>query len=69
MHHRGAEAMAANRLVDFILYANPSLTRNISAFRALLMSIFVSGTLPMIETHGLVVTNTASALLAWLGFG
>ncbi|KAF8812965.1 MFS general substrate transporter, partial [Phlegmacium glaucopus] len=40
-----------------------------NAFRSLLTSIAVSGTLPMIGTYGLVVTNTTTALLAWVGFG
>ncbi|KAF8803188.1 hypothetical protein BYT27DRAFT_7260495 [Phlegmacium glaucopus] len=40
-----------------------------SAWRSFLTSIAISGTLPMIETYGHIVTNTATALLAWLGFG
>ncbi|KAF8803996.1 MFS general substrate transporter [Phlegmacium glaucopus] len=40
-----------------------------NTFCSLLISIAFSGILPMIGTYGLVVTNTASALLAWLGFG
>ena len=42
---------------------------SISAFRSFLISIVTSGTFPMIEAYGVAVTNTASALLAWLGFG
>jgi len=40
-----------------------------NAFRAFFISITISGILPMIDRYGLVVTNGASALLAWLGFG
>lgn len=33
------------------------------------MGVFSAGILPMVETHGVVVTNALSALFVWLGFG
>jgi hypothetical protein len=71
MHSRSAEALAANKSVNvnFIFYGNALLNIAISAFRALFISLAISGIFPMIETYGLVLTNAASALLAWLGFG
>lgn len=40
-----------------------------NGFRSILMGVFSAGILPMVETHGVVVTNTLSALFVWLGFG
>ena len=69
MHSRSAEATAANKSVIYFYYGSTSLNISISSFRSFLISIVSSGTFPMIETYGVVVTNTASALVAWLGFG
>ena len=67
MHSRSAEALAAHQSVDLSFYGNTSLNGN-RAFRAFFIAIAVSGIFPMIETYGLVITNAASAFLAWLGF-
>jgi len=56
-------------LVDLMHSRSAEATAANTAFRSLLIAIVTSGTFPMIETYGLVVTNTASALVAWLGFG
>ncbi|KAF5349557.1 hypothetical protein D9756_008805 [Leucocoprinus leucothites] len=37
--------------------------------RSVLISIAVAGIMPMIDTYGVLVTNTVSALFAWGGFG
>ncbi|TFK31025.1 hypothetical protein BDQ12DRAFT_694617, partial [Crucibulum laeve] len=39
-----------------------------AAFRSILMSLAVSAILPMIDTYGIIVTNTLAAILAWIGF-
>ncbi|KAF8804007.1 MFS general substrate transporter [Phlegmacium glaucopus] len=60
---------SAAYLVDLVHSRSAEAMAANNAFRSLLISIAVSGTLPMIGTYGLVVTNTATALLAWVGFG
>ncbi|CAA7261029.1 unnamed protein product [Cyclocybe aegerita] len=40
-----------------------------NGFRSIVMSIAIAAILPMIEKYGVVVTNTAGAVLGWIGFG
>ncbi|TFK35473.1 major facilitator superfamily domain-containing protein [Crucibulum laeve] len=40
-----------------------------TGFRSIMMSVAIAGILPMIETYGVVVTNTCAAILGWIGFG
>ena len=35
----------------------------------MLVSLSIAAILPMIETYGVLFTNTVSAILAWGGFG
>ncbi|PPQ91937.1 hypothetical protein CVT25_000980 [Psilocybe cyanescens] len=39
-----------------------------NGFRSIAMALAVAGILPMIDTYGVVVTNTVAAILAWIGF-
>jgi len=56
-------------LVDLMHSRSAEVLAANNAFRSFFISIAISVILPTIETYGLVVTTTASALLAWLGFG
>jgi len=56
-------------LVDLMHSRSAEATAANNAFRSFLITIVASGTFPMIETYGVAVTNTTSALLAWFGFG
>ncbi|KAF9009718.1 major facilitator superfamily domain-containing protein [Cyathus striatus] len=40
-----------------------------NGFRAMIMSVAIAGILPMINTYGVVVTNTIAAILGWIAFG
>ncbi|KAF9009717.1 major facilitator superfamily domain-containing protein [Cyathus striatus] len=39
-----------------------------NGFRSIIMSLSIAAILPMINTYGVVFTNTISAILAWIGF-
>jgi len=56
-------------LVDLMHSRSAEVLAANNASRAFFISITSSLTFPMIEKYGLVMTNTTSALLAWLGFG
>ncbi len=40
-----------------------------SGFRSILLSLAISGIMPIIDAYGVMITNIASAVLVWLGFG
>lgn len=40
-----------------------------SGTRSVILSIAVAGIMPMVDTYGVLVTNTAAAVLVWAGFG
>ncbi|KAF5347133.1 hypothetical protein D9756_010964 [Leucocoprinus leucothites] len=39
-----------------------------AGFRSFLLAFGISGVMPLIDTYGMLVTNTISACLAWVGF-
>lgn len=68
-HDRSAESMAASAYVSLLisLPRTDVRTRYNSGLRSFLLSLAVTGILPMINTLGIVLTHTISALLAWAG--
>ncbi|TFK35470.1 major facilitator superfamily domain-containing protein [Crucibulum laeve] len=55
-------------LVDILQSRSAESRAAYIAFRSILMSLAVSAILPMIDTYGIIVTNTLAAILAWIGF-
>lgn len=66
-HDLSAESIAASSYV-FHQFPCRRLTIYFSGFRSLVISIAVTAILPMINTIGIVATNTLSALVTWVGF-
>ncbi|KAF5318031.1 hypothetical protein D9619_012108 [Psilocybe cf. subviscida] len=60
---------SAAYIVDLLHNRSAEAMAANNAVRAILMSITISGILPSIEKFGVVATNTASAISAWVGFG
>jgi len=56
-------------LVDLMHSRSAEVLAAHQSFRAIFIAIAITMIFPMIETYGLVFTNTVSALLSWLGFG
>ncbi|KAF8888356.1 major facilitator superfamily domain-containing protein [Infundibulicybe gibba] len=61
--------LAASYLVDVMHSRSAESVAASTGFRSCMVSLAVAGILPMIDQFGVVVTNTLSAFLAWIGFG
>jgi len=60
---------AASYVVDILHSRSAEAVAVNNGFRHTLLSFAISGIIPMIDAYGVMVTNTVSAVVAWLGFG
>jgi len=60
---------AAAYLVDVLHSRSTEAVAVNNGFRSTVISFAISGIIPMLDAYGVMVTNTASAVVAWLGCG
>ncbi|KXN87031.1 putative transporter AQR1 [Leucoagaricus sp. SymC.cos] len=60
---------SATYIVDVLHSRSAEAIAANNGTRSIILSVAVAGIMPMIDHYGVFVTNTASAILAWSGFG
>ncbi|PPQ83211.1 Transporter [Psilocybe cyanescens] len=59
---------SAAYIVDLMHSRSAEVSAANNGIRSVIIALAVAGVLPMINTYGVVVTNTVAAVLAWIGF-
>jgi MFS family permease len=68
LHSRSAEVISATKFVSFFVILVRFTHGASSSLRAIFLTVITSGAIPAVERFGIVITNTTSAIVAWIGF-